>query len=61
MQRIMPTKMSKQSARTKLLMVMAGILLAAAVWYCLKMVTANKETSRGTLVERQIYIEETAA
>lgn len=61
MQRMMHKRMPKQSARTKLLMVMAGILLAAAMWYCLKMVTANKETSRGTLVERRVYIEEAAA
>lgn len=58
MQNIMSKRTSKHSAKTKLLMVMAGILLAAAMWYCVRMVTANKETSRGTLVERNIYIEE---
>lgn len=64
MQKIMLKKTTKQSAKTKLLLVMAGILLAATMWYCLKMVTANKETSRGTLVERCIYtdnMEEAAA
>lgn len=58
MQKIMQGKATKQSAKTKLLLVMAGILLAATMWYCLRMVTANKETSRGTLVERCIYMED---
>jgi hypothetical protein len=60
MQKKMTRQLPRQSAKTRLWLMLAGILLLAAMWYCLKMVTANKETSRGTLVEHCICVEEAA-